>query len=601
MGSPNKRPGLIGWISISAGVAAIGIAVVAGGAQAQSRGGATISRMPNGPAIQSGSGSPLLQSGPGTFSLQGAGRSPLLQSGTGLPMRSGLGTRGFDRSQRLNTGQGELGQGGSKGKGSGRNKGGNDVSTNDGDKSPGRRPPRGKRPPVWYPGGPGIGTGVAVIPIDPGPPPPRGSSSGPPAGRGSIFLPPNNEQRYVKDEVLLELAGNFPQAGIAQLLARHGLQQLEVQNFSLTNSTFVRARIANRRTPRTALLGLRNEATLRTGQFNFIYRASQQAAAGPGPAAAIPVTQGQTPAATPVVASAGAVPAAGDPAQYVLGKLRLSEAHALATGDKVLVAVIDSGIDLGHPELQGKVAGSFDALGKTEKPHAHGTAIAGAIAAHARLLGAAPSARILAIRAFGAAGASAEATTFAILKGIDYAVAQNARVINMSFAGPADPGLARHLAAASKKGAVLIAAAGNFGPKSPAQYPAADPNVIAVSATDAKDHMFRASNIGPHIAVTAPGVDLLLPAPNNDYQLSTGTSFSAAYVSGVAALMLQRAPALTPEDVRKTIETTAKDLGPRGKDRQYGAGLVDAYRAIMAVETAQAAAPMPQPRPVTAR
>ena len=89
---------------------------------------------------------------------------------------------------------------------------------------------------------------------------------------------------------------------------------------------------------------------------------------------------------------------------------------------------------------------------------------------------------------------------------------------------------------------VLIAAAGNFGPKSPPQYPAADPNVIAVSATDADDKMFTASNIGPHVAVAAPGVDILLPAPDSDYQLISGTSFSAAHVSGIAALMLERKP-----------------------------------------------------------
>ena len=135
----------------------------------------------------------------------------------------------------------------------------------------------------------------------------------------------------------------------------------------------------------------------------------------------------------------------------------------------------------------------------------------------------------------------------------------------MSFAGPADPALSRELAAAKAKGAVLIAATGNFGPKSPPQYPAADPNVIAVSATDADDRMFGASNIGPHVAVAAPGVDILLPSPGNDYRLISGTSFSAAYVSGVAALVLQRAPGLTPDAVRKILEQTAKDLGPVGK------------------------------------
>jgi subtilisin family serine protease len=166
----------------------------------------------------------------------------------------------------------------------------------------------------------------------------------------------------------------------------------------------------------------------------------------------------------------------------------------------------------------------------------------------------------------------------------------------MSFAVPADPALSRALAAAKGRGAVLIAASGNFGPKSPPQYPAADPSVIAVSATDADDHMFRASNIGPHVAVAAPGVDILLPSPGNDYRLISGTSFSAAYVSGVVALVLQRAPGLSPDALRKILESTAKDLGPVGRDPEFGAGLVDAYQAIMAVQANASAAAQDGPR-----
>ncbi|HEY5607558.1 MAG TPA: S8 family serine peptidase [Alphaproteobacteria bacterium] len=461
-----------------------------------------------------------------------------------------------------------------------------------------RRPPRHRRPP-WI--GPGIGTGVIIDTIDPvvanpSPPPPRSNSRSapPPVQRAGINLPPNNEQRFVKDQVLLEFAANHSRQGIAQLLRRHGLVQLEAHIFSLTNSTFVRARIINRRPVRTVLLGLGRETAVQTGQPEYIYGATQQSAAGErgsGPAATIPGRSDVTPKATPVVAAAGALPAAGDPAQYALAKLRLTEAHTLANGDKVLVAVIDSGIDLGHPELQGVVAGSFDALGKAEKPHRHGTAIAGAIAAHARLMGAAPAARLLAIRAFSSTGIDAEATTTAILKGIEYASAQNARVINMSFAGPADPAMSRLLARAHDKGVVLVAASGNLGPNSPPQYPAADPNVIAVSATDADDKIFRAASIGQHIALTAPGVDILLPVPNRDYTIFSGTSFSAAYVSGVAALMLQRAPDLKPNAVRDILERTAKDLGARGKDKLYGAGMVDAYQAIVAVQSKTAGGP----------
>jgi hypothetical protein len=472
------------------------------------------------------------------------------------------------------------------------------VVTGD-DGRPGRRPP-GKRPPRHI-GGPVIGTGVATV--TPGPA--GAGARRPPVG--SVYLPPPNELRYVKDEVLLEFIGRVsPQVGAA-ISTRNRLTRVESIYLPLTNTTLFRWKITDGRSVPTVLNQLGRERGIAFRQPNFIFTTVQsqsgeapEANAAPKPDAQPEAPAGMTlqaapesaPEPKPAAAAAAALPqAAGDPAQYAIRKLHLGEAHNLANGDKVLVAVIDSGIDLGHPELQGAVAGSFDALEKPEKPHTHGTAIAGAIVAHARLMGAAPAARILAIRAFGTTGVGSDATTVAIIKGLKYATDQKARVINMSFAGPTDPGLGRHLAAAKANGAVLVAAAGNFGPKSGPQYPAADPNVIAVSATDTNDQIFKASNIGPHIAVTAPGVDILLPAPDNDYQLTSGTSFSAAYVSGVAALILQRAPELKPDGVRKILEQTAKDLGPKGKDPEYGAGLVDAYQAILAVQSSGQGAP----------
>jgi len=285
------------------------------------------------------------------------------------------------------------------------------------------------------------------------------------------------------------------------------------------------------------------------------------------------------PAATAQPASAPSTGAAtaGDPAQYALAKLRLGEAHGLATGDKVLVAVIDSGVDVDHPELAGVIAGSFDALDSKEGPQAHGTGVAGIIAAHARLMGAAPKVHILAVRAFG----SGQGSTFSILKGLDWAVAHNARVINMSFAGPSDPLLQRSLAAARQKGAILIAAAGNAGPKSPPLYPAADPGVIAVTATDANDRLFEMANRGAYVSIAAPGVDILVPAPGNIYVMSSGTSLASALVAGVAALMVDRKPDLGPDAAKNILMSTAHRLGP-GRD-QVGAGLVDADQAILAV------------------
>ena len=116
------------------------------------------------------------------------------------------------------------------------------------------------------------------------------------------------------------------------------------------------------------------------------------------------------------------------------------------------------------------------------------------------------------MHAFSTSAPTAESTTFNILKGINWAVGQGVRVINMSFAGPKDPSLERALKAAYDRNIVLIASAGNAGPKSPPLYPGADPNVIAVTATDVDDKLFVGANRGKYVSVAAPGVDILVPA-----------------------------------------------------------------------------------------
>jgi subtilisin family serine protease len=152
----------------------------------------------------------------------------------------------------------------------------------------------------------------------------------------------------------------------------------------------------------------------------------------------------------------------------------------------------------------------------------------------------------------------------------------------MSFAGPKDALIERGIAAAAARGIVMVAAAGNAGPKSPPLYPAANTNVIAVSATDAQDRLFTASNRGSYVAIAAPGVDIFLPAPDEKYQMTSGTSFSAAYVSGLAALMLERNPSLKPAEVRAILVKTARDIGAPGRDDLFGAGEADAYAAVSA-------------------
>jgi Subtilase family len=399
--------------------------------------------------------------------------------------------------------------------------------------------------------------------------PARGSKNGAP--RANVVQTTLNS-RTIANEIVAEIDGALSDAQADELARRHGLARIGSQTFPLIGATIGLFRVTDRRSVATVSREFAIEASVRSVQPNFRY----------------------------VLQEAKSVRGEGDPAQYALPKLRLPEAHVLSRGANVRIAVIDSGIDARHPELAGSIAETFDALGSKEGAHAHGTGIAGAIVAHAQLMGAAPAAKLLAIRAFGQSPNGAESNSFVILKALDYAAAHGAQIINMSFAGPKDALIERGIAATATRGIAMIAAAGNAGAKSPPLFPAANPNVIAVSATDAEDRLFAASNRGSYIALAAPGVDIFLPAPDDKYQMTSGTSFSAAFVSGVAALILARNPALRSEELRAILMKTAHDLGSPGRDDLFGAGEADAYAAVQAV-TAQPSTPVaasepPKPR-----
>jgi len=359
--------------------------------------------------------------------------------------------------------------------------------------------------------------------------------------------------RVIPNQIVAEIDGALSSAQADDLARRHGLARLESQSFPLIGATIGLFRVTDRRPLDAASREFSTEAGIRSVQPNFRYVLQQQKAKTSD----------------------------ADDVQYAVAKLRLTEAHRLGKGADVRVAVIDSGIDVKHPEFSGSIADSWDALGSSEGPHVHGTGVAGAIVAHATVEGSAPAAKIIAIRAFGVAQHGAESSSFVLMKSFDYAAAHDARIVNMSFAGPKDALIERGVAALAARGIVMVAAAGNAGPKSPPLYPGAYASVIAVSGTDAQDRLFAASNRGDYIALAAPGQNIFLPAPGNAYQMTSGTSFSAAFVSGIAALVLERNRALKPDDVREILMKTARDLGPPGRDNLFGAGEADAYAAVI--------------------
>jgi filamentous hemagglutinin family protein len=376
-----------------------------------------------------------------------------------------------------------------------------------------------------------------------------------------IDIPPLTETRFVADEVVLQIRCETGTPQLEQAVRAIGLSLAESQNLCNTTGTSVhRFRFPAGQTIQAVISSLAAVQIVAIAQPNYLYRLQQDAA---------PASDGQ---------------AAPDATQYVLQKLRLADVHRVVMGTNITIAVIDSQIDTNHPDLAGVIAQRFSAVGTAEKPHAHGTGMAGAIASHQRLVGIAPGARLFAVHAFSTSAATVESTTFQVLKGIDWATTQGARIINMSFAGPRDRSLERSIKAAYDKNIVLIAAAGNAGPSSPPLYPGADPNVIAVTATDIDDKLFPGANRGRYIAIAAPGVDIIVPAPEGTYQLTTGTSVAAAEVSGVVALMLERNPNLRPADIRRILTTSAKRLGPGQRDDNFGSGLVDLLAALRAAD-----------------
>src|SRR5882672_5364448 len=400
-----------------------------------------------------------------------------------------------------------------------------------------------------------------------------------PGERGFTAVPPVNETRLVSTEMVFRVGPNVSPQALQAAMQRNGLSPISSENVGLAGGTVYHFQVAGGR-PVGDVIRAMEADNIGIPSANYTFTLTQER--NEQPANEQPTNEQPAAEDQDLAGRTGG----GASEQYVVNKLQLAEVHKVATGRGVLVAVVDSAIDVNHPDLAGAFVEQFDAVGRREKPHFHGTGMVGAIAAHHRLMGIAPEARILAIQAFsGTTRQSPEATTKQILAGLDWAVRKGARVVNMSFAGPYDPMLALAMKNAHAKGVVLIAASGNLGPKSPPLYPAADPNVIAVTAVDENDRLFAQAVRGPHVAVAAPGVDVMVPAPEETYQLTTGTSVAAAHVSGVAALLIERHPNVDAATILEVLTSTAQKLNPKGRDDQFGWGLIDPASALAELES----------------
>jgi hypothetical protein len=248
------------------------------------------------------------------------------------------------------------------------------------------------------------------------------------------------------------------------------------------------------------------------------------------------------------------------------------------TGQGVNVVLLDTGLDIHHPDLNPNYQGGYDFVNNKPDPqddNGHGTAVAGVLAAAENgfgIIGVAPNARVW---EFKILDANEEGSISDLLRGLDWAIAHHAQIVNMSL-GTSDDNPAMHdgIKAAAQAGILMTAAAGNKGDQ--VLFPAAYPEVIAVAATTSDDRIAWFSNKGPQVELAAPGTDILSTALHGKYGVVNGTSFAAPHVAGVAALLFS-AGVKDPQAVRRLLDATADDLGLPLQAQGYG--LVDAWRA----------------------
>ena len=291
--------------------------------------------------------------------------------------------------------------------------------------------------------------------------------------------------------------------------------------------------------------------------------------------------------------------------QWALDAMHTQQAWQTTKGKGITVAVLDTGVEADHPDLDGNVLPAKDMIGFGAKQGdrawaRHGTAMAGIIAGHghgpgddAGVMGIAPEAKILPVRVILEDGDSARSKARstrgnALAEGIRWAADHGADVINLSLGDDSssahpEPAEDEAVQYALQKGVAVVASAGNGGEKGDhVSYPAAYPGVIAATAVDRFGTRASFSTRRWYATVSAPGVDIVIADPDHKYYEGWGTSAASAFVSGAVALVKAAHPGLTPAQIKQLLEDTARNAPTGGRDDSRGFGLIDPAAAIKA-------------------
>ncbi|MEB3221523.1 MAG: S8 family serine peptidase [Candidatus Sericytochromatia bacterium] len=298
--------------------------------------------------------------------------------------------------------------------------------------------------------------------------------------------------------------------------------------------------------------------------------------------------------------------------QWAIGKTQQAEALAATRGGsgEVVVAIVDTGVDLTHPDLKGKLVKGYNAtgvgglfgLGSPADDNGHGTHCAGIAAAITNngvgIVGMAANCKVMPVRVLAGAGSG---SLLSVAKGITWAADHGADVISLSLGGAGTmQSLGDAVEHAIKKNSVVVAAMGNSGHQgNPVSYPAAYPGVIAVGATDSADKIGMFSSFNKYCSVSAPGVKIWATTPMYDvwltknsggritkeYSFMTGTSMATPLVAGLCGLIRSVHPDMAPAQVKALLEKTADktaDMNGAEWNEKFGFGRINAYKAVTA-------------------
>jgi beta propeller repeat protein len=360
--------------------------------------------------------------------------------------------------------------------------------------------------------------------------------------------------RYIADEVFIQFNLGVTDSEIEEILKKHNLIKITANN-SLEKLGYIKAKVPDGRDVIAVIKEVRKEYLVKVPEPNYV---------------------------ADVLAAAPLDPFYTD--QWYIPETKFDLAwEKLKSNQNIKVAVIDSGVDKTHPDLQGKILAGYDFVNLDDDPlddNGHGTFVSGIIAANTNdigIKGLYDFARIIPVKVIDQNGIGSYEDAAA---GIVYAADQGAQVINLSIGGYGFSFLLQDAVDyALDKGCILVAAGGNDGIEQPI-YPAAYPDVMGVAATTQDSHIWLGSNSGKHIDVSAPGVNIVSLGKDGNYIVASGTSASAAMVSAQAAMLVNDRTTLSSSFVQKLIGQSSLNLEGESWNPIYGEGIIDVDRSL---------------------